>query len=58
MALLIRHAQKADLPAIVAIYNAAIPGHLATADTEPVTVDSREDWFAGFIRPRGRYGSR
>ena len=48
MALLIRHAGKADLPAIVDIYNASIPGRLATADTEPVTVDSREDWFAGF----------
>jgi len=48
MGLLIRHAGKADLPAIVDIYNASIPGRLATADTEPVTVDSREDWFAGF----------
>ena len=48
MGLLIRHAGKADLASIVAIYNASIPGHMATGDTEPVTVDSREDWFAGF----------
>jgi len=44
----IRHAQPADLPQIVAIYNAAIPGRMATADTEPVTVASREAWFAEF----------
>jgi L-amino acid N-acyltransferase YncA len=44
----IRFAQRADLPAIVAIYNAAIPGRMATADTAPVTVASREAWFAEF----------
>jgi L-amino acid N-acyltransferase YncA len=41
----IRHAADADLPAIVDIYNAAIPGRLATADTEPVTVSQRLPWF-------------
>jgi phosphinothricin acetyltransferase len=44
----IRHADEADLPAIVAIYNASIPGRLATADTAPVTVDERRAWFAAF----------
>jgi L-amino acid N-acyltransferase YncA len=44
----IRHGTLADLPAIVDIYNASIPGRLATADTEPVTVDQRREWFAGF----------
>ena len=44
----IRAAQAADLPAIVAIYNAAIPGRMATADTEPVTVAQREAWFGEF----------
>ena len=44
----IRHAVPADLPAIVAIYNASIPGRMATADTEAVTVDQREEWFRGF----------
>ncbi|WP_179049145.1 GNAT family N-acetyltransferase [Nostoc sp. TCL26-01] len=43
----IRHAIKTDLPAIVAIYNAAIPGRMATADLEPVTVESRLAWFQG-----------
>lgn len=41
----IRRAIAADLPAIVAIYNAAIPGRLATADTEPISVESRQIWF-------------
>lgn len=50
MALLIRHGEARDLPAIVAIYNASIPGRLATADTEAVTVASREEWFRGFDR--------
>jgi L-amino acid N-acyltransferase YncA len=45
---MIRHAVKGDLPAIVAIYNASIPGRLATADTQPVTVADREEWFGGF----------
>lgn len=34
-------ATKADLPAVVAIYNQIIPSRLATADLEPVTVASR-----------------
>jgi L-amino acid N-acyltransferase YncA len=38
------------LPGIVGIYNAAIPGRMATADLEPVTVDSRRGWFAGHSR--------
>jgi L-amino acid N-acyltransferase YncA len=43
---LLRDATADDLTAIVAIYNAAIPGRAATADTEPVTVESRKEWFA------------
>jgi phosphinothricin acetyltransferase len=44
----IRHAQAADLGDIVAIYNASIPGRMATADLAPVTVASRRPWFAQF----------
>ena len=44
----IRHATPADLPAVVDIYNAAIPGRMATADATPVTVDQREEWFKSF----------
>src|SRR5512133_2927427 len=42
---MIRLATEGDLPRIVEIYNASIPGRLATADTEPVTVDQRQPWF-------------
>lgn len=44
----IRTARRDDLPAIVAIYNASIPGRMATADTTPVSVDQRLAWFAEF----------
>lgn len=40
-----RQAKRADLPRIVAIYNATIPSRRVTADTEPVTVASRVSWF-------------
>lgn len=41
----IRDAVETDLPAIVEIYNAAIPQRMATADLEPVSVESRYFWF-------------
>ena len=44
----IRLAVASDLPAVVSIYNASIPGRMATADLEPVTVAAREEWFHGF----------
>jgi L-amino acid N-acyltransferase YncA len=43
--LVIRDASEADLDAIVAIYNASIPGRLATADTQPISVESRRGWL-------------
>lgn len=49
----IRFAQEDDLPAIVDIYNASIPGRLATADTTPVRIEERRAWFAEFD-PRRR----
>jgi phosphinothricin acetyltransferase len=42
---MIRLATDGDLPRIVEIYNASIPGRLATADTAPVTVEQRQPWF-------------
>ncbi len=48
----IRIAQPADLPSIVAIYNAAIPGRMATADTTPVTVAQRRALVRGIRRRR------
>lgn len=44
--MIIRDALPTDLPAIVAIYNSTIPSRMVTADTEPVSVASRERWFA------------
>jgi len=40
-----RIARRQDLPQIVAIYNATIPSRIVTADTEPVSVQSRVRWF-------------
>lgn len=48
----IRDATRGDLPAVVAIYNASIPGGWSTADTAPVTVAEREGWFAQFTPGR------
>lgn len=45
MILKIRDALTTDLPRIVEIYNAAIPDRLATADTEPISVESRQRWY-------------
>ena len=42
---LIRDATRADLPAIVEIYNSIIPGRMVTADLEPITVESRVTWL-------------
>lgn len=42
---ILRDATEADLPAIVAIYNSAIPSRMATADLEPVMVELRRSWF-------------
>ncbi len=41
----IRLAVESDLPAIIEIYNAAIPTRLATADLDPISVESRRAWF-------------
>ena len=49
----LRDAIEPDLPAIVEIYNASVPGRMATADLEPVSLDSRRAWFHQFTP--GRY---
>ncbi len=40
-----RLALRSDLPTIVDIYNSTIASREVTADTEPVSVASREPWF-------------
>jgi L-amino acid N-acyltransferase YncA len=40
-----RDAHIEDLPIIVAIYNSTIPGRMVTADTMPVAVADKVQWF-------------
>lgn len=51
----IRLAELGDLTSIVEIYNLSIPGRLATADTESVTVESRLEWFHSHKENRPLY---
>lgn len=48
----LRLATEPDLPAIVEIYNAAVPSRQSTADTSPVSVESRREWFRRHDAPR------
>ncbi|MEX2380856.1 MAG: N-acetyltransferase family protein [Opitutales bacterium] len=45
MNLHVRDATEADLPSIVDIYNQSIPDGWSTADTVPITVAARLEWF-------------
>jgi L-amino acid N-acyltransferase YncA len=40
-----KFASRDDLPKIVDTYNSTIPSRLVTADLQPVSIDSRQDWF-------------
>jgi L-amino acid N-acyltransferase YncA len=40
-----RNAKEVDLPNIVAIYNSTVASRMVTADTEEVSVASRQNWF-------------
>jgi L-amino acid N-acyltransferase YncA len=51
---LIRDAKVNDLPAIVDIYNTTISSRMVTADTEPIEVENRLQWFhdhSPYFRP-------
>lgn len=43
---MIRQAIQTDLSTIVEIYNSTIPDRLATADLNPVSVESKRSWFS------------
>lgn len=43
--MILRVAHKEDLPAIVDIYNQAIPSRQSTGDTQPLRVEDRTTWF-------------
>ncbi|MCW6037252.1 GNAT family N-acetyltransferase [Spirulina subsalsa FACHB-351] len=42
---MIREAVESDLSAIVQIYNEAVVGRKATADLDPISIESRLTWF-------------
>lgn len=46
--MIIRDALEADLPAIIEIYNESIPSGRSTADTVPIAVEERVEWFREF----------
>lgn len=48
-----RNANLEDLPKIVEIYNSTIPSRMVTADTENISVESRQRWF-GEHNPENR----
>lgn len=43
--IIFRDAAIEDLPIIVDIYNSTIPGRIATADTELISINDRLNWF-------------
>lgn len=49
MTISFRKAVTDDLEDIVEIYNSTIDSRMVTADTEPVTVDQRMDWFNNHV---------
>ena len=49
---MIRDALPGDLAQVVAIYNASIPGRMATADLAPVSIAERRAWFEDFDSQR------
>lgn len=42
------YAVREELPKIIDIYNQAVPTHISTADTSPVTVESKIIWFESY----------
>ncbi len=50
----VRRAERADLPALLEIYNHYVLTTHVTFDVEPRTLAQREEWFSHF-GPRGRY---
>jgi L-amino acid N-acyltransferase YncA len=45
MSLAHRIARRDDLPQIVEIYNSTVASRMVTADLEPISVESRHQWF-------------
>lgn len=49
---IIRTAAERDLPALTAIYNAAVSGTAFTGHLQPLTLDERRVWWAAHADPR------
>ena len=45
MIIIFEHAKQQDLESIVSTYNSTIASRLVTADLEPVSMESKQDWF-------------
>jgi L-amino acid N-acyltransferase YncA len=45
MSVTFTHALQSDLPKIVGTYNSTVASRLVTADLEPVSVESKQNWF-------------
>jgi L-amino acid N-acyltransferase YncA len=56
MSMVFRDATITDLGRIVEIYNTTIHTRMVTADTEPVTTESRIAWFHEHNAITGRFG--
>lgn len=52
--ILIRRVERADLPALTAIYNHYVDTSAVTFDLEPKTIEQRQAWLGGFA-PAGRH---
>ena len=50
--IVIRPAAREDAPAMAAIYNQAVARSTATFDTDPETVEAREQWFDDHRSPQ------
>jgi phosphinothricin acetyltransferase len=48
----IRLATEADFPRIAEIYNQAVDDGYCTADTEHISVESRQDWFVAHLEEK------
>jgi len=44
-----RDAENTNLPRIIEIYNSTVPTRMVTADTAPVTVESKLEWFHSHV---------
>lgn len=54
--LIYRNAELSDLEKIVEIYNTTVASRMVTADTEPISVESRMQWFNEHSPEKDHFG--